>query len=44
MEQHNMYQYKTKGTCSAGARGHQMLQPPLPLAELLHAQLADLTS
>lgn len=29
---------------SAGARGHQMLLPPLPLAQLLHAQLADLTS
>ncbi len=29
---------------SAGARGHQMLLPPLPLAELLHAQLTDLTS
>ena len=29
---------------SAGARGHQMLLPPLPLAQLLHAQLAVLTS
>ena len=28
---------------SAGARGHQMIVPPLPLAELVGAELADIT-
>jgi Cys-tRNA(Pro)/Cys-tRNA(Cys) deacylase len=29
---------------SAGARGHQMLLPPEALAELIHAELVDLTA
>ena len=28
---------------SAGARGHQMIVPPIPLAELIHAKFADIT-
>ena len=28
---------------SAGERGHQMIVPPLPIAALLDAKLADLT-